>query len=461
MFAINPLLNTDSYKQSHYAQYPPGTTRVSSYIESRGGRFPQLLFFGLQAYLKEYLTEAITADHIAEAAEVSAAHGIPFNEAGWRHVLKAHGGRIPLAIEAVPEGTVLPSHNVLVQAVNTDPAVPWITGFFETALVRAVWYATSVATLAYHIRSLMAGFVSRTSDRAPEEALPVMLNDFGSRGVSSLESSAIGGLAHLVAFEGTDNMPALLAGRRWYGAPMAGVSVPAAEHSTVTAWGEAREADAFRNMIDQFAGKYPVISVVSDSYDIFRAVSQIWGQELRGRVMACGSTIVVRPDSGDPEEIVVEVIQRLMADYGSVTNAKGFAVLPDAIRIIQGDGVNINSIEAVLTAMEEAGLSSDNIVFGMGGALLQQLDRDTQKFAMKASAVEIDGEWQDIFKDPVTDPEKVSKKGRLALVRKPRGFETIAAADLGERENLLEPVFKDGELLRDETLEEIRRRALG
>jgi nicotinamide phosphoribosyltransferase len=453
----NLILNTDSYKASHFLQYPPGTEYVSSYIESRGGRYPQTLFFGLQAFLKRYLMSPITQSDIDEAEELIRAHGLVFNQAGWRYILEQYGGYLPISIASVPEGRVIPNGNVLMQVVNTDPKVPWLTSYLETALLRAIWYPTTVATFSFQVRQLIKGYLEETADSI--DGLAFKLHDFGARGASSQESTALGGLAHLVNFQGTDTVAALIAARRWYGADMAGFSIPAAEHSTITSWGEENEEAAYRNMLQQFAGEGRLLAVVSDSYDLWHALDNLWGGSLREEVINSGGTLVIRPDSGDPVKVVIETIERLMNKFGARKNAKGYRVLPDYIRVIQGDGVNPDSIAEILASMKAKGLSTENIAFGMGGALLQKVNRDSQRFAMKASAICINGQWQDIYKDPVTDPGKRSKAGRLALIEEQGSLTTVRQEEAADRNQLVE-VFRNGELLQEWNFEQIRERAL-
>lgn len=448
----NILLNVDSYKSSHYLQYPPGTEYVSSYIESRGGAYPATLFFGLQAFLKEYLNKPITADDIDEAQAFFVPHGLPFNDAGWRHILNKHGGYLPIEIRAVAEGSIVPTGNVLVQMQNTDPAVPGLTSYLETVVLRAIWYPTTVATLSYEAKKIIQRFLTATGDDAPD----FKLHDFGARGVSSLESAAIGGAAHLVNFMGSDTVSGILGAKRWYNEPMAGFSIPAAEHSTITSWGKHREATAYENMLDKFEG---MVAVVSDSYDIYKACSEIWGVKLHDKVMARKAPLVIRPDSGEPTEVVPAIIERLMEKFGATDNSKRYRVLPKNVRVIQGDGVNPKSIEAILMAMTDAKQSADNIAFGMGGGLLQQVNRDTMKFAMKASAIQINGMWEDVYKAPVTDAGKVSKKGRLALRKSDGKYETVRVEDCHISKNALERVFLDGSLLRNQSFAEIRKLA--
>jgi nicotinamide phosphoribosyltransferase len=463
MSNTNPILAADSYKFSHFNQLPPGTTHINSYIEARGGKFDQNLFFGLQAFIKSTLTQAVTGADVREAQELISAHGLPFNQDGFDRLVNVHGGRWPVLIEAVQEGTVLPIQNVLVQIRNTDPEMAWVTSFLETALLRAVWYPTTVATLSWYCKQMILEALQQSSDD-PSGQIMFKLHDFGARGASSAETAAIGGMAHLVNFMGTDTVEALIAARRFYGADMAGFSIPAMEHSTVTSWGRDSESQAYANMLARYAKPGSLLACVSDSYDLWNAVSNIWGEELKQRVMESGATVVVRPDSGDPLTVPVKVVSALGERFGYTVNRKGYKVLPGSVRVIQGDGITVDSIPVILKNLLGAGWSADNLAFGMGGGLLQQVNRDTMKFAMKANAMKIGGEWKDVFKDPVTDPGKTSKKGVLALTRSGgigySRWRTLRTGELHTGEiNYLRPVYENGELLIDQTFEEVRVRS--
>lgn len=456
------ILNTDSYKTSMFKQYPAGTTGVYSYIESRGGRYDSTVFFGLQAFIKEYLLVPITQRDIDIADEILTAHGEPFNRAGWQYILDTHMGYLPVVIRAVSEGTVVPVKNVLATIENTDPECFWLTTYLETAILRAVWYGTTVATQSYSIKQVILDYLERTGDPT---TIDFKLHDFGARGVSSMESAGIGGAAHLVNFMGTDTISGLLFAREYYGAGMPGFSIPAAEHSTITSWGRDGEVDAYRNMLTQFARPGSIVAVVSDSYDIFNAVEKLWGDELRQTVIDSGATVVIRPDSGDPLTINQQLIEILGRKFGYTKNAKGFKVLNN-VRLIQGDGVNELAIRSILGGFMAMGWSADNIAFGMGGALLQIVDRDTQRFAMKASAAEINGEWRDVQKDPITDAGKKSKAGRITLWQ--GGGEWVSAVDqpkgwfdkgFGPFTEVLEEVFRDGRLVNEITFEQVRANA--
>jgi nicotinamide phosphoribosyltransferase len=461
--AKNLILNTDSYKVSMFKQYPAGTTGVYSYIESRGGRYDRTVFFGLQAFIKEYLLEPITQSDIDIADEILTAHGEPFNRAGWQYILDTHRGYLPVVIRAVPEGTVVPVKNVLATIENTDPECFWLTTWLETALLRAVWYGTTVATQSYTIKQVILDYLERTGDPT---TIDFKLHDFGARGVSSLESAGIGGAAHLVNFMGSDTISGVLFAREYYNAGIAGFSIPAAEHSTITSWGRDGEVDAYRNILNNFATPGSIVAVVSDSYDIYNAAENLWGGELRQQVIDSGATVVIRPDSGDPVEVNRKLIEILGSKFGYTKNDKGFKVLNN-VRLIQGDGINELTVRSILGAFMAMGWSADNIAFGMGGALLQIVDRDTQRFAMKASSACINGEWRDVVKDPVTDSGKKSKAGRVQLwtnsgsefasgVTAPTGW---SDRGIGDWTPALEEVYRDGKLIREIDFATVRANA--
>ena len=344
---MNLILNSDSYKYSHFAQYPPETQAISAYVEARpGGKHDHVLFFGLQMFLKDYLARKITMADVDEAEAMITAHGLPFHREGFEKIVTRHDGHFPLLIEALPEGMVAPTGTPLVQVRNTDPDFFWLPTFIETALLRAVWYPSTVATVSHGARQIISASLERTCD-TPDEVLPFRLHDFGARGATSLEQAGIGGVAHLVSFMGTDTVSALVYARRFYHEEMAGFSIPAAEHSTMTSWGEDRETEAYRNMLTQFAGPGKLVAVVSDSYDLYRAVKTIWGEELKAEVEASGGTLVVRPDSGDATRVPVDTVQMLGEIFGFTINNKGYKVLNPAVRVIQGDGVTPETIRLI------------------------------------------------------------------------------------------------------------------
>lgn len=456
---LTAITRTDSYKMSQFKQYPADTTHISSYIEARGGE-PTSVFFGLQAFIKEYMMNPITQADIDMAEKLITAHGEPFNREGWEIIVNEYNGMLPVEIEAVPEGTVMPTGNVQVQIVNTDPRLFWLTSYLETAMLRAVWYPSTVATMSRKSKVRIARALNATSDIPVMDQLMFKLHDFGARGASSTETAVLGGMAHLVNFMGTDTFEGIMGAMTYYNSEVCGFSIPASEHSTITSWGSENEVEAYKNMIEQFAGEGRIFACVSDSYDIYKAAGELW-PSLKEQLVTKGGTLVVRPDSGDPLTMPIEVIKILMDKFGYATNSKGYRVLPDFVRVIQGDGIDPTSLKLIIDNMMMDKLSLDNLAFGMGGGLLQKVDRDTLKYAMKASArCDSSGEWYDVYKDPITDSGKTSKKGRLGLIETCGlgncGYQTVPKEIADEKGNVMRPVFRNGELLVEDDFETVR-----
>lgn len=452
---MNILTLTDSYKFSHFAQYPEGTKKVYSYFESRtGAKFRETVFFGLQYFLKEYLTGVvITKEKIAEAKALCDAHigsGM-FSEKGWLKLLDKYYGRLPVTIKAAPEGTPVPVSNVLFTIENTDEEFPWLVNYLETLLVQ-VWYPSTVATQSREMKKVFLKYLEETGDPA---GINFKLHDFGFRGVSSVESAGLGGAAHLVNFMGTDTVRGLEIVRDYYKGGIAGFSIPASEHSTITSWGQDGEEAAMRNMLT----KYPtgLVACVSDSWDVYNACENIWGGTLADLVRGRVGTVVVRPDSGDPLEVLPRILEILGRKIGEEKNSKGYKVLHPNIRVIQGDGINFETVEPILEAVKKAGYSADNLAMGSGGGLLQMLNRDTQRFAFKCSAVKVGEEWRDVYKAPATDPTKNSKRGRVELFKTDNGYETLTEGPKGSE--VLKTVFQNGMMMQDQTFETVRMHA--
>ncbi|ESO89877.1 hypothetical protein LOTGIDRAFT_218343 [Lottia gigantea] len=451
----NLLFVTDSYKVTHHRQYPPNTTKVYSYFESRGGKFPNVCFFGLQYIIKRWLIgPVITKDKIKEAKELYKLHfgADYFNEHGWNYIVEKHGGYLPIKIKAVPEGKMTEITPIHFTTVNLIFSV-----LLQTIFVQ-VWYPMTVATNSRYQKEIIAQYLNDTADDL--SGLPFKLHDFGFRGASSVESAGIGGMSHLVNFKGTDTIAGILTAKNYYHCDIAGFSIPAAEHSTITTWGREGEIEAFRNMLTQFPTG--LVAVVSDSYNIWNACEEVWGGVLKDLVVSRDGkgTLVIRPDSGDPATVVVKTLNILGEKFGFKKNRKGFKVLPSYLRLIQGDGISYESLGKILEHMKENEWSADNLAFGSGGALLQRLDRDTQKCAFKCSfAVVNDGNEVNVFKEPITDVGKKSKKGRLSLELQGTEYVTVQEGKGDPNKDQLITVYENGHLLKDFTFEEVRKNA--
>lgn len=456
----NPIFGADSYKVSHHLQYPPGTTYLKAYFESRGGKFEGTIFYGLQYIMKKYLTRKIKQEHIDEAQTLFQNHfGSEkiFNRAGWQYIVDKCGGQLPIRISAVPEGTFVPVKNVLFTVESTDEHVPWVVSYVETLLVQS-WYPMTVATNSFMQKRIIKKGLEKTADNL--KMLNYKLHDFGFRGVTSVEAAQLGGSAHLVNFNGTDTLAAIPFIKEYYGGcTVSPKSIPATEHSTMTTWTKDRELDCAKHVLERVTNV--PLSMVSDSYNLWDFLDQLGTREdLKSLIRARTAPLVIRPDSGEPTEIVPKVLNKLAELFGSKVNTKGFKMLPDNIRMVQGDGISFDSMKDILKAVEDAGWSTENVTFGSGGALLQKVNRDTQKCAYKTCMAIVEGEKVDVFKDPITDPGKKSKTGDLTLVSENGFLSTIKKEHKKDNQiEVLVPVFENGSLLKEYKFDDIRERA--
>lgn len=458
----NLLLLTDYYKHTHHMQYPPGTKTIHSYIESRGGLFDEVKFFGLQAFIKEYIEGiAFTQSDIDEAeAFLNAGFNKPyFNKAGWQSLLDKHGGMLPLCITAVKEGSINAVRKTLVTIHNTDhEEFGWLTQFIETALLRAIWYPTTVCTLSYKMKQKIQEYATKQGTTVT----PFHLNDFSARGVSSHETASLGGMAHLVNFMGTDTIEGIQAANKYYNSGVCGFSVFATEHSTTTIWGEENECAAYEHFINN-APDDAIISIVIDSYDTANAVKNLLGGTLKEKILSRSGKTVFRPDSGCPINMSVMVTEALWEIFGGterISNGRLYKVLNPKVGVIYGDGINYDSIGEILRALDVRHFPIDGIVFGCGGALGQQVHRDTQKFACKATMAYIDEtniQMQELNRTGWVQIKKKSNqadKASFAGVPTKLKDGTIVPNLPGIEDH--EVIFRDGKLLKEYTFTEVR-----
>lgn len=516
----NLIIMTDSYKMTHHVALPDKLEESYAYLEARGGEMPYTVLTMLQYYIKKYLAGVrITPEKIEEARRKNIAHfGFDcFNADMWYYIWEKHGGKLPLEIKAVPEGTPVAIKNVLVTIKNTDTEpdkCAALVNITETLILK-LWASNTVATYARLVRTLIKKYHKLTSD-APEFLIDFMHHDFGYRGVSSEETARILGTAALsTGFVGTDTMGALVLAEDYYNEPMAGFSVIATEHSVVCSYGvRDKEPVAYKTIIEKVkklcadvkpASGVIILSLVSDTYNIYNVCKRILPdlkEEFIGWTNNHGIPIkiVVRPDSGDPATVLfgyhhsgkyaydiktLETINRialdmnisdaeagelvdkgimqiLMEEFGFTVNSKGYKVLHPQIGVLQGDGVNYKMIQSMYKIMIRQKLDIMNLVFGSGGKYLQAHDRDEQGYATKVIHVIINGEGICVQKNPITDAAKKSKKGYLKLVRTGptwKDFVTLQSGDPGfeEAEDYLIVVFLNGELMVEYDLADLRK----
>lgn len=468
--SYNPILDTDSYKPSHATQYPAGMTSMHSHFLARGGQFTDSTLFGLQYVAHKYLLHPAHVDDVREALAFFSSHGEPFAADSCNRLWRVHGGYWPVRIRAIPEGLVVPVGTALYTVDSTDPELAWVAQYIETMLAR-LWYPSTIATASREFKKVIRKYLELSSDN-PDAEIGFKLHDFGARGCTCYEQSCIGGAAHLTNFLGSDTVAGIRTANQYYHSDMAAFSIPATEHSTVLAQGRDREFQFVEEYVRRELvqrqlppGVPKLAACVGDTYDIYNFADHVTQKQIRDLVWNSGGTLVVRPDSGDPLQVLPRVLGIMWMnlenqDYKRV-NAKGFKVLPDCYRIIQGDGIDLDSVEAILSKLTSLGWSASNIAFGSGGGLLQKWNRDTQKFKYAASSVTVDGEEIGVAKTPITDPGKHSMPGRVDTVQHADGtFETIRLQE-GQteyRNTVMQTVYENGKVFVDHKLDDIRKR---
>lgn len=486
---LNPALLIDGYKCDHRRQYPKNTTRVCANWTPRESRVvgtDHVVHFGTQFAALNYLDGdtgmfskffRAPVDEVCRKYERRLKGYLGPNEIGTDHIRELHRlGGLPLEIRALPEGTRVPLRVPMFLVENTHKEFGWTTNYFETLISSAVWGPCTSATMAVNMRTVLDKAATATG--SPREFVQWQGHDFSFRGMMLPESAAVSGMGHLLSFTGTDTLPALDLIEEFYG-PIAddyllGGSVAATEHSVMCAGGELGEFETFDRLLDL----YPtgIVSVVSDTWNLWRVLTDILPR-LKSRIMARDGKIVIRPDSGDPADILCGdpnapagspegkgVIELLWDVFGGTKTSTGHRLLDSHIGSIYGDAITIMRAETITRRLAAKGFASANVVFGMGSFSYQYTTRDTYGFAMKATWCEVDGEGRDIFKKPITgNGMKNSALGRLAVTRGDDGALKLInqATPQQESDSLLRPIWRDGTLLVRQTFPEIRQRLWG
>ena len=479
---VNFILDVDSYKVAHKDEYPEDTAYIFSTVVARKpNKFTdKVVVTGHQMNITKYLAGVRVTYEAIDEAEIEITNaGYDFDRTPWERIIALHGGRLPLEIRCVPEGTVVPVGTAIATIVNTDPELPWLTSYVETPFQRDMWKGTTVASICRAIRVALLEYAEKSG--TPLIHVDYCHHNFGDRGADAHEAAVNAGIPHLLQFEGTDCLQANRYIKHYFGETRHhGVSVEASEHSVMCSNSNAEERcdfggfvkmldrlETILDKIDKGAKLAPVVSIVIDTYDTYRAVKEFLGTRLKGRIErlgARGGKVVARPDSGNPIEMPIECINMLMDAFGYTVNEKGYKQLPAYIGVLQGDGINQESLRTILNRLDEEKLALGNIVFGMGGGLTHEAGRDEFSFAMKATArCTKDGVWHDLFKDPITDIGKRSLKGRVTTYRTADGRIFSDRIELQEVNkqlvDMLETVFLNGDLLIRYDFEQVIARA--
>lgn len=478
----------DSYKLGHKDMYPDGTQRVYSNWTPRGSRIPdvnEVVFFGLQAFLKKYLNPHALFDRKFFAKNRHSA-AVQYSDRVNRYLGRTDTsakhieelwdiGYIPLEFRALPEGTLTPLRVPMFTVENTLPNFFWLTNYIESLLSCEIWQPCTSATLAHRMRVLLNGWAKKTG--GDPNFVPWQGHDFSFRGMPGLEAAMASGAAHLLSFTGSDTIPAIDWIEEYYpGNPedeILAMSVPASEHSVMCVGGQEGEIETLERLLDKFPTG--ILSVVSDTWDIWKLLTE-YLPKLKDKILARNGKLVIRPDSGDPADIVCGtnrdfcgsdipaergVVELLWHEFGGASNSKGFRELNPHIGVIYGDSITYDRANEISQRLADKDFASTNIVYGIGSYWYQFQTRDTFGFAMKATHAVVNGEGRDLFKKPVTDTgEKFSATGRLSVQRAintGKLFCIERATPEQEAASLLTPVWRDGVMLREQSFSDIRK----
>lgn len=482
---LNPLLTTDFYKIGHPFQYPKDTQFVYANYTPRKSRMDgvtHMVFFGLQYFIKSCLIEAFNEHFFKRKKEdvmleykrrIVTALGSHLPS--YDHIEALHDlGYLPIKIKALPEGSIVPMRVPCLTIINTRAEFYWLTNFLETWMSAVIWQPCTSATIAYEYRKLLSRYAEETGVSA--EFVRWQGHDFSFRGMSSVESAITSGMGHLLSFTGTDTIPAIDALEYYYNADaekeLIGGSVAATEHSVMCAGGDCNELETFRRLITEV---YPsgIVSIVSDTWDLW-AVLTSHMVTLKEEILKRDGKVVIRPDSGDPVDILcgtnnrpasVEeqkgVVELLWDVFGGTINSAGFKVLDTHVGAIYGDSITRDRARLICERLKAKGFASQ-VVFGIGSYTYQYNTRDTFGTAIKATNVVINEESISIYKDPVTDDGmKKSARGLLQVVKNNGEFELRDDVSfILEAQGELVTVFQDGKLIVDQSLSQIRNRLL-
>jgi nicotinamide phosphoribosyltransferase len=482
---INPMCLIDGYKADHRRQYPDGTEYVYSNFTPRQSRIDgvtEVVFFGLQYFVKEYLIERwnkgfferpkdeVVREYQRRMDNYLGKDAVPCDHIGELHDL----GYLPIKIKALKEGTLTPIGVPVFTIVNTLPKFFWLTNYFETLMSNIIWKPITSATTAFQYRKRFDEYAEKTG--YDKGFIQWQGHDFSFRGMSGNEDSLLSGAGHLLSFTGTDTIPAIDFLEKYYNAnsdlELIGGSVPATEHSVMCMGEEESEINTFKRLIIEL---YPngIVSIVSDTWDFWKVMTE-YLPSLKSEILARDGRLVIRPDSGDPVKIICgdyETPESLLTEYqrkgayellwdifGGEINDKGFKVLNSKVGLIYGDSITLTRQKKILELLEAKGFCASNLVLGIGSFTYEYVTRDTFGFAMKATWGQVNGIEKDIFKNPKTDSGfKKSAKGLLCVVSEKGKLKLLDQVSKDcENTGLLETVFIDGKLIKETSLSEVR-----
>lgn len=481
---MSTLHLSDGYKVDHRNQYPTGTELVYSNWTPRTSRvegIDEVVFFGLQYFIKKYIIEEFDTEFFGKPKEEVIENYkrrigtyLGPDAIKYEHVEALHDlGYLPIEIKAVPEGTLVPLRTAMFTMKNTLPEFFWLTNFLETIMSCVIWMPCTSATMALQYRKILNRFAFETG--GDSDFVNWQAHDFSFRGMAGLEAAMMSGAGHLLSFTGTDTIPAIDFLEKYYNAnsdtELIGGSVPATEHSVMCMGTQDDETGTFRRLIKE---TYPtgIVSIVSDTWDFWKVITE-YVPELKNDILNRDGKVVIRPDSGDPIKIICGdpdaeagspafkgAVECLWETFGGTKTEMGFNLLDEHIGLIYGDSITLERCTIICQQLKEKGFASTNVVFGIGSYTYQYVTRDTFGFAMKATYGEVLGEGREIFKNPKTDNgTKKSAKGLIRLEGengRVTGMQDQATWE-EEQTGMLQTVYKDGKLILDQKLSDIRQ----
>lgn len=429
----------------------------------------------MQGFIKQHLIESFNDNFFSKDKNevISEYKQFIFDTLGivdfnTNHIEKLHDlGYLPLEIKALPEKSFIPCGIPCLTIVNTHPEHAWLVNFIETLMSTTLWIGSTSATTAYQYRQILQKYADKTLEQKDHWFIDYQAHDFSMRGMTSCDSAATSGAGHLQFFKGTDTIPAIVYLKDYYGVDISkgqcGTSVFATEHSVMCAGGKENEFETYKRLITEV---YPsgIVSIVSDTWDLWNVLTDILPR-LKNEILARDGKVVIRPDSGDPVDIICGkvlqyeevnvaehkgVTELLWETFGGTVNEKGYKVLNPKIGAIYGDSITLERCEEICKRLEEKGFASNSIVFGIGSYTYQHVTRDTYGFAMKATYCEVDGESRAIFKDPITqgNANKKSAKGLLKVIKDDGQYKLVDNVSLDEeKEGELKTVFLNGQFI--------------
>lgn len=498
MFRVNPLLCTDGYKTSHHLMYPEGTQLVFSNFTPRSVKYmpkqaQSIVVFGIQ-YTMKYIDDLFRENFFSRDKNVVCPElqkhlnsylGTEYNISHFEALYDL--GYLPIEVRAIEEGTIVEAKIPILTIHNTLPEFYWLTNFLETLISTTLWKPMHSASMSYAYNKIVRKYALET-DKENIGFTDFQCHDFSMRGMQSLDSAIASGLGFLVCSKGTDTLPVLQASDYYYGASDVAFSVPASEHAVMTAYGKEDEITSFSRILDL----YPtgIVSMVSDQFDLWKVLT-VYLPQLKDKIMARQGKAVFRPDSGDPADILCGkkwdseqnpydenadaikkgVIELLWDVFGGTVNEQGYKVLDPHVGAIYGDSITLDRAEEICERLKEKGFASTNVVFGVGSYSMGYATRDSQGSAVKATYIEkkvkvtgrnMGGDYEvvgvEIFKDPITDDgTKKSAKGLLAVFDG-QLKDQCTWAEVNSELNELKLLYKNGQLVRFSTLDEIRTR---